>query len=160
MMHKDYYSILEIEYPSNPISIKSAYKTAAKKWHPDLNKGVDTKIQMQEVIEAYLILKDIKHKQEYDIFYEKFYSIKNQNSYTNTTNTTNNTASKSKSNNENLNRWINEAKIKARKMASEIFEESSHIVSQTFTNLIFLLGFLLLAFFVIKIISYVYWSLI
>ena len=52
-MFKDYYQILGIEYPSNPVEIRGAYHLQSMKWHPDKNPGRDTKQQMQDVNEAY-----------------------------------------------------------------------------------------------------------
>ena len=37
MNYKNYYEILELEYPSTSTEIKNAYKKAALKWHPDRN---------------------------------------------------------------------------------------------------------------------------
>ena len=56
MYFKDYYKILEINFPSNEGEIKSAYRRLSLKWHPDKNPGVDTSNWMIDVNEAYYIL--------------------------------------------------------------------------------------------------------
>ncbi|MDZ4665461.1 MAG: DnaJ domain-containing protein [Bacteroidota bacterium] len=71
-MFTDYYAILEIVGPATKAEIKSAYKKAAVKWHPDKNHGVDTTKQMQEINEAYLILNDDDARSRYDREYIKF----------------------------------------------------------------------------------------
>jgi curved DNA-binding protein CbpA len=75
---KDYYSILEISQTATQEEIKIAYKTQAIKWHPDKNIGVDTTTKMQEINEAYLILKDIEARSRYDIEYSKFTKFREQ----------------------------------------------------------------------------------
>jgi curved DNA-binding protein CbpA len=74
-MFKDYYQILGIEYPSNPVEIKGAYHLQSMKWHPDKNPGRDTKQQMQDVNEAYNILKDDISKGHYDKEYLTFKQV-------------------------------------------------------------------------------------
>ena len=39
-MFKDYYVILDISNSAILAEIKSAYRTQAKKWHPDKNHGI------------------------------------------------------------------------------------------------------------------------
>lgn len=81
---KDYYAILKIEYPSTIEEIRKAYKTASKQWHPDMNIGQDTTLQMQNINEAYYILGDIRKKTLYDAEYicylktKSNYNIKNE----------------------------------------------------------------------------------
>jgi len=75
---KDYYSILEIPQSATQADIKLAYKTQALKWHPDKNIGTDTTMKMQEINEAYLILKDYDARRRYDIEYSKFKKFQEQ----------------------------------------------------------------------------------
>ena len=77
-MFKDYYSILEITQSATQADIKLAYKTQALKWHPDKNIGTDTTMKMQEINEAYLILKDSDARGRYDIEYSKFKIFREQ----------------------------------------------------------------------------------
>ncbi|MGM5471065.1 J domain-containing protein [Flavobacteriaceae bacterium LMO-SS05] len=80
-MFKDYYSILEILQTATQAEIKLAFKTQALKWHPDKNIGFDTTIKMQEINEAYLILKDSDARRRYDIEYSKYKEFKEQTQY-------------------------------------------------------------------------------
>lgn len=73
-MFKDYYKILGISQEASPSEIKSAYRTMSLKWHPDKNKDTDTDVTgiMQEINEAYAILKDEVKRKRYDEEYNKF----------------------------------------------------------------------------------------
>ncbi|MFN8430545.1 MAG: DnaJ domain-containing protein [Spirosomataceae bacterium] len=71
-MFKDYYKLLEIPQNANDGEIKKAFRVQAIKWHPDRNLGTDTTVRMQEINEAYLILKDKEARERFDIEYNKF----------------------------------------------------------------------------------------
>lgn len=71
-MFKDYYRILDITFPSDINCIKKAYHKQSVRWHPDKNPNMDTTKQMQDVNEAYNILKDIYAKEKYDKEYLMF----------------------------------------------------------------------------------------
>lgn len=71
-MFKDYYSILNISYPSNTDGIRDAYRKQSKRWHPDRNIGNDTTKQMQNVNEAYNVLINERTKYLYDEEYTRF----------------------------------------------------------------------------------------
>ena len=77
-MFKDYYAILAIDENATQEDIKSAFKKQALKWHPDRNIGVDTTIRMQEINEAYVILKDTEARERYNIEYQKFKNYREQ----------------------------------------------------------------------------------
>lgn len=72
MAFKDYYSILRLDVNASEDEIKVAFKTQALRWHPDKNKGINTTAKMQEINEAYLILKDKEARERYDIQYRLF----------------------------------------------------------------------------------------
>lgn len=71
MMAKKLYDILGVSEDADKKAINSAYKKLAKKYHPDLNKGEDTTIKMQEINKAHDILTDDKKRALYDEFGEK-----------------------------------------------------------------------------------------
>lgn len=71
-MFKDYYQILDIDPDSTAEEIRKAYKAASMKYHPDRNPGKDTTSQMQDINEAYAILKDDDKRSRYDQEYKRF----------------------------------------------------------------------------------------
>lgn len=72
-MFKDYYKILGIHRYVSTQEIKSAYRVMSMKWHPDKNSNTDVTNIMQNINEAYAILKDNnkreRYNQEYDMFF-------------------------------------------------------------------------------------------
>lgn len=74
-MFKDYYHILGISYPASDEEIKKAYRQMSLKWHPDKNPGRDVVREMQDINEAYAILKDEEKKKKYDLEYVNFVSV-------------------------------------------------------------------------------------
>lgn len=68
-MDKNYYDILQVNRNASPEIIEKAYKTLAKKYHPDLqteeNKKQSEEI-LKEINEAYEVLSDVEKKQNYD----------------------------------------------------------------------------------------------
>ncbi len=65
-MSKDYYKILGIEKNASKDEIKKAFHKMAHKYHPDKNKGDDTKFK--EANEAYQVLSDDKKRASFDQF--------------------------------------------------------------------------------------------
>ena len=61
----DYYSILEVLPSADDKKLKIAYLKAAKKYHPDIYKGVN-KNHFQKVNEAYNVLKYTHKRKDYD----------------------------------------------------------------------------------------------
>jgi curved DNA-binding protein len=66
MPGKDYYKILGVEKNASPDEIKKAFRKLAHQYHPDKNKGDDTKFK--EANEAYQVLSDEKKRAQYDQF--------------------------------------------------------------------------------------------
>lgn len=71
-MFKDYYLILGISEFATPKEIKEGFIKQALKWHPDKNIGKDTTSIMQDINEAYIILKDEEARYRYNIEYQSF----------------------------------------------------------------------------------------
>lgn len=75
-MFKDYYKILGISPSTDDAAIKRSYREMSKKWHPDRNPDIDVTAIMQDINEAYAILKDsakrLRYNQEYIRFCEAF----------------------------------------------------------------------------------------
>jgi DnaJ-class molecular chaperone len=76
-MAKDYYKILGINYPASDEVIKSAYRAMALKWHPDHNPGRDATRIMEDINEAYFLLRDPERKKAYDNEYQVFHQSDN-----------------------------------------------------------------------------------
>ncbi len=65
-MSKDYYKILGVDKSASQDDIKKAFRKLAHQYHPDKNKGDDTKFK--EVNEAYTVLSDAQKRKQYDTF--------------------------------------------------------------------------------------------
>ncbi len=66
---RDYYEVLGLDKSADDASIKKAYRSLAKKYHPDLNPGDKiAEEKFKEVNEAYAILSDPEQKAKYDQF--------------------------------------------------------------------------------------------
>ena len=65
---RDFYEVLGVNKGASQDEIKKAYRSLAKKYHPDINKEAGAEAKFKEVQEAYDILSDEKKKQLYDQF--------------------------------------------------------------------------------------------
>ncbi|MDD2361365.1 MAG: molecular chaperone DnaJ [Oscillospiraceae bacterium] len=64
---RDYYEVLGLGKGASEDEIKKAYRTMAKKYHPDLNPGdKQAEARFKEVNEAYEVLSDSQKKARYD----------------------------------------------------------------------------------------------
>ncbi len=64
---RDYYEVLGVDKSADEASIKKAYRTLAKKYHPDMNPGdAEAERNFKEVNEAYAVLSDADKKAKYD----------------------------------------------------------------------------------------------
>ena len=64
---KDYYEVLGLDKSADDSAIKKAYRSLAKKYHPDLNPGDKAaEASFKEVNEAYDVLSDPDKRRKYD----------------------------------------------------------------------------------------------
>ncbi len=66
---RDYYEVLGVEKGASDADIKKAYRTIAKKYHPDLHPGdAECEKKFKEANEAYEVLSDSEKRSKYDRF--------------------------------------------------------------------------------------------
>ncbi len=131
-MFQDYYAILEVQPPVSDEVLKMSYHKQCLKWHPDKNPAIDTTRKMQEVIEAYIFLKDEEARQRYDNAYEEFKRYQEQEKAEPVTQATN-PSSKEQSSEGNGNRfevkdevlkkWMMNAQEQAKKILADVVDE-------------------------------------
>ena len=66
---RDYYEVLGVDKNASADEIKRAYRTLAKKYHPDMNPGdAEAEAKFKEVNEAYAVLSDEEKRKKYDSY--------------------------------------------------------------------------------------------
>lgn len=66
---RDYYEVLGVDKGADDAAIKKAYRTLAKKYHPDANPGdAEAEKKFKEASEAYAVLSDADKRRQYDQF--------------------------------------------------------------------------------------------
>ena len=135
-MFKDYYQILEIPFGSDLKSIKNAYREQSLKWHPDRHPEMDVTCRMQDINEAYAILKDTEAKTRYNIeylscqmFHGKTYSQDTSSNMSDNTDRNHSTGYRDQNHHQYYYDYtvnddtLNENILKARAYAKELVEE-------------------------------------
>ena len=67
-MAEDYYSTLGVSKDASLDEIKKAYKTLAKKYHPDLAGASSDSEKFKEISNAYSVLSDTDKRKQYDSY--------------------------------------------------------------------------------------------
>ncbi len=68
MAKRDYYEVLGVDKQANDDEIKKAYRSLAKKYHPDVSKEPNAAEKFKEVQEAYDCLSDPQKREQYNQF--------------------------------------------------------------------------------------------
>lgn len=68
MTKRDYYEVLGVNRNASAEELKSAFRTLARKYHPDINKEPDAEEKFKEINEAYAVLSDAEKRRAYDQF--------------------------------------------------------------------------------------------
>ncbi|MHC1626205.1 MAG: molecular chaperone DnaJ [Methanoculleaceae archaeon] len=79
---RDYYEILGVPRTASEKEIKKAFRTLARKYHPDVCKDPDAEERFKEINEAYSVLSDPQKRAQYDRFGHKAYTESSRGSYT------------------------------------------------------------------------------
>ncbi|MGW3852417.1 DnaJ domain-containing protein, partial [Streptomyces fagopyri] len=74
-MARDYYDVLGVARTASPEEIQQAFRTLARKHHPDVNKDPGAEERFKELNDAYSVLSDPGTRQRYDRFGDDFRQI-------------------------------------------------------------------------------------
>lgn len=74
-MARDYYEVLGVSRDASSDQIQQAFRTLARKYHPDVNKDPGAEDRFKAINEAYHVLSDPETRQRYDRFGEDFRKV-------------------------------------------------------------------------------------
>ena len=74
-MARDYYEVLSVSRDATADQIQQAFRTLARKYHPDVNRDPAAEDRFKEVNEAYQVLSDPDTRKRYDRFGEDFRQV-------------------------------------------------------------------------------------
>lgn len=84
MAAADYYEVLGISRNADEKEIKKAYRTMARKYHPDVCKEPHAEEKFKEINEAYSVLSDSQKRAQYDQLGHETFTSASKGQYTNT----------------------------------------------------------------------------
>ncbi|MDP7203028.1 MAG: DnaJ domain-containing protein, partial [Candidatus Poseidoniaceae archaeon] len=65
---RDYYEVLGVDRSADGKELKSAFRSLARRYHPDKNDDADADERFKEIQEAYAVLSDTQKRSSYDRF--------------------------------------------------------------------------------------------
>lgn len=74
-MARDYYEVLGVSRDATADQIQQAFRTLARKYHPDVNKDPTAEDRFKDINEAYHVLSDPDTRKRYDRFGEDFRKV-------------------------------------------------------------------------------------
>ncbi|MFD9187158.1 DnaJ C-terminal domain-containing protein [Streptomyces phaeochromogenes] len=74
-MARDFYEVLGVSRTADRDEIQRAYRTLARKHHPDVNKDPQAEERFKEINEAFSVLSDPEQRARYDRFGEDFRQV-------------------------------------------------------------------------------------
>ncbi|MFJ7105614.1 DnaJ C-terminal domain-containing protein [Streptomyces albogriseolus] len=74
-MARDFYEVLGVPRTADRDEIQRAYRTLARKYHPDVNKDPQAEERFKEINEAFSVLSDPEQRARYDRFGEDFRKV-------------------------------------------------------------------------------------
>jgi len=74
-MARDFYEVLGVARTADRDEIQRAYRTLARKYHPDVNKDPQAEERFKEINEAFSVLSDPEQRTRYDRFGEDFRKV-------------------------------------------------------------------------------------
>src|SRR6185295_5543642 len=63
---RDYYEVLDVPRDASAEDIRRAYRSLARKYHPDVNKDPEAEDRFKEIAEAHEVLRDDEKRERYD----------------------------------------------------------------------------------------------
>ncbi|MGW3417338.1 DnaJ C-terminal domain-containing protein [Streptomyces phaeochromogenes] len=74
-MARDFYEVLGVPRTADRDEIQQAYRTLARRYHPDVNKDPEAEERFKEINEAFSVLSDPEQRARYDRFGEDFRKV-------------------------------------------------------------------------------------
>ncbi len=78
LSYTDYYGVLGVPRDADQDTIRRAYRTLARKYHPDLNSDSDAEERFKELSEANEVLSDVEKRQRYDRLGDRWHEAEHE----------------------------------------------------------------------------------